>query len=59
MQRTNRLLKKRKGFVLIVAVFMMLAISFLLLRMIGETAEGTQRTINNYIHQQAILLTYA
>jgi len=59
MQRTHRILKKRGGFILIAAVFMMLAISFLLLRMLASTAEGSQRTINDYIHEQAILLTYA
>ena len=59
MQRTHRILGKRNGFVLIAAVFMMLAISFLLLRMMSATAESSQRTINDYIHEQAILITYA
>lgn len=59
MQRTNRILNRRGGFVLIAAVFMILAISFLLMRMMATTAESSQRTINNYLHEQAILLTYA
>lgn len=50
---------ERGGFALLTAVFLMLLISILLLKMLSHTADTTQRTVNEYLSEQAALLTYS
>jgi len=52
-------LGKRNGFALMTAVFLMLLISILLLKMLSYTSETSQRTVNEYLSEQATLLTYS
>ena len=62
MQTKIRLLTRpaqRSGFALITAVALMLLISILLLKMLAFTADTQQRTVNDYLVEQAILLTYS
>ncbi|MBD3800734.1 MAG: type II secretion system protein [Campylobacterales bacterium] len=62
MQTKIRLLTRparRGGFALITAVALMLLISILLLKMLAFTADTQQRTVNDYLVEQAILLTYS
>lgn len=50
---------KRNGFALLTAVFLMLLISILLLKMLSYSSETSQRTVNEYLSEQATLLTYS
>lgn len=59
MQDKTRTLGGRKAFALIAAVFLMLFISILLLKMLAYSTEESTRTINDYLQEQAMLLTYA
>lgn len=59
MQNKTRSVKGRKAFALIAAVFLMLFISILLLKMLAYSTEGATRTINDYLQEQAMLLTYS
>lgn len=52
-------LGKRNGFALMTAVFLMLLISILLLKMLSYTSETAQRSVNEYLNEQAELLTYS
>ena len=56
MQRKKYIIN-RNGFALIMAIFLLLIISGLMLKMLSTTAEGTQRTTNEYLNEQALLLT--
>lgn len=64
MQRKIRVLSRRakgnsrNGFILIAAVFLMILISAMLLKMLSYTSDDTQRTINQYLQEQAQLLAY-
>jgi type II secretory pathway pseudopilin PulG len=55
MQRKNHLLKRR-GFAMIMAIFFMIIISSLLLYMLASTSESVQRTTNDYLDEQAVLM---
>jgi len=57
MQNKNRLLN-RGGFAVIAAVFMMLLISLMLLKMISYSTDVAQRTTNDYLSEQAQLLAF-
>lgn len=57
----NRRLKHtnaRSGFALIAAVFLLIIISAMLTVMLSQSAETAKKTVNNYLHEQAILLAY-
>jgi len=57
MQRTDRILKgHRSGFALIMAIFVVLIIGMIMVLMVNITATSTQRTTNNYLHEQARFL---
>lgn len=64
MQRKIRVLSRgakcnsRNGFILIAAVFLMILISAMLLKMLSYTSDDTQRTTNQYLQEQAQLLAY-
>jgi len=51
--------KKRRGFALIAAIFLMLLLSMMLLKMLAFTADSNKRTLYEYLNEQAILLTYS
>jgi type II secretory pathway pseudopilin PulG len=55
MQRKDRILKRR-GFAMIMAIFFMIIISTLLLYMLSSTTESVQRTTNDYLEEQAVLM---
>jgi competence protein ComGC len=55
MQRKNHILKRR-GFAMIMAIFFMIIISTLLLYMISSTTESVQRTTDDYLQEQAVLM---
>lgn len=57
MQNKSRLLK-RGGFAIIAAVFLMLLISMMLLKMLSYSTDTASRTVNQYLLEQAQLLTY-
>jgi len=57
MQNKNRILN-RGGFALIAAVFLMLLISLMLLKMLSYSTDTSQRTSNQYLYEQAVLLAY-
>ena len=74
MQRTNRILmrssrtlssgrfygiKGRNGFALLTAVFLMIIIASMLLTMISQSSETQSKTMDSYLNEQAILLTYS
>lgn len=56
MQRENRILK-RSGFALIMAIFVILIIAGIMSLMVNISATSSQRTTNDYLHEQAMLLT--
>jgi hypothetical protein len=63
MQKNVHFLKgakraSRGGFILISAVFLMLALTFLLLKMISYSTENAQQVTNDYLQEQAELLAY-
>jgi type II secretory pathway pseudopilin PulG len=51
--------KSRSAFALIAAVFVMLLISIMLLKMLAYTADTSKRTVDEYLREQARLLTYS
>jgi len=57
MQNKNRILK-RGGFAIIAAVFLMLLITIMLLKMLSYSTETSKRTTNQYLYEQAVLLAY-
>lgn len=57
MQNKNRILK-RGGFAVIAAVFLMLLITMMLLKMLSYSTDTSQRTQNQYLYEQAVLLAY-
>jgi len=57
MQNKNRVLK-RGGFAVIAAVFMMLLITLMLLKMLSYSTDVAARTTNNYLNEQAQLLAF-
>ena len=61
MQRQVRILKhagRRSAFALIAAVFLMLLISIMLLKMLSYSSENAQQVVNNYMLEQAQLAAY-
>jgi Tfp pilus assembly protein PilX len=57
MQNKNRVLK-RGGFAVIAAVFMMLLITLMLLKMLSYSTDISARTTDNYLNEQAQLLAF-
>jgi len=57
MQNKNRILN-RGGFAVIAAVFLMLLISIMLLKMLSYSTDTSTRTTNQYLYEQAVLLAY-
>ncbi|WP_345969758.1 MULTISPECIES: hypothetical protein [Sulfurimonas] len=57
MQNKNRVLK-RGGFAVIAAVFMMLLITLMLLKMLSYSTDVSARTSNDYLNEQAQLLAF-
>lgn len=57
MQNKNRILK-RGGFAVIAAVFLMLLITLMMLKMLSYSTDVAQRTTNLYLYEQAVLLAY-
>ncbi|MEJ2468469.1 MAG: hypothetical protein P8Y51_05255 [Campylobacterales bacterium] len=57
MQNKNRVLR-RGGFAVIAAVFMMLLITLMLLKMLSYSTDVASRTSNNYLNEQAQLLAF-
>jgi len=63
MQRQIRILRpirmnSRRGFALIAAVFLMIVVSSMMLKMISYTTENTQQVLNDYLQEQAALVAY-
>jgi len=61
MQRQIRILKRagrRSAFALIAAVFLMLLVSMMLLKMLSYSAENAQQVVNDYLLEQAQLAAY-
>ena len=64
MQKSLHFLKysgkqgRRRGFLLISAVFLMLLLSLLLLKMLSYSTENAQQVVNDYLYEQAELLAY-
>ncbi len=58
MQRKSRILN-RGGFALVAAVFLLILIASLSLQMLSSTSNSTQKNIDNYLNEQAVLLAYA
>jgi len=63
MQRQIRFLRhaspaRRGGFILIMAVFLIIIISAMALKMLSYSSENTQQVINDYLYEQAALLGY-
>lgn len=61
MQRQIRTLKmhgRRSAFALIIAVFLMLVISLMLLKMISYSTENAQQVVSDYLLEQAKLAAY-
>ena len=61
MQRQVRVLRtsgRRGGFALIAAVFLMLLLSFMVLKMLSYSTENAQQVINDYLLEQAQLAAY-
>ena len=56
MQRKTRILKQRRGFAMIMAIFFVILISTLLSYMLASSSETAKRTTNNYLNEQAQLL---
>ena len=57
MQNKNRILK-RNGFAVIAAVFLMLLITLMLLKMLSYSTDVSARTANDYLNEQAQLLAF-
>ena len=58
MQRKNRILKQhRRGIAMIMAIAVIVILGTIMALTLQMTAQTTKQTINDYIHEQAILLT--
>jgi len=57
MQNKNRILNRR-GFAAIAAIFMMLLITLMLLKMLSYSTDVAARTSNDYLNEQAQLLAF-
>lgn len=60
MQRQVRILKhsSRRGFALITAVFLMILLSTMLLKMLSFSSSDAQQVVNDYLLEQAQLAAY-
>jgi len=61
MQRQVRILNragKRAAFALMAAIFLMLLVSLMLLKMLSYSSENSQQVINEYLLEQATLVAY-
>ncbi|HZF69814.1 type II secretion system protein [Sulfuricurvum sp.] len=56
MQRKNYILKKRPGFAMIMAIFMMVLIAGMMAAAISMSSTTTNRTQDDYLHEQAQLI---
>ena len=56
MQRKSSILKGRKAFAMIMAIFFMILIATLLTSMLAMSTETAKRTSNTYLNEQAQLL---
>lgn len=56
MQRKNYLLNKRSGFAMIMAIFLMVLIGGMMAASISMASVSTNRTQDDYLHEQAQLL---
>jgi len=52
MQRQNSILKSRKGFAMILAIALIVLISTIMVVSLNMSAQSSQRSINDYIHEQ-------
>ncbi len=57
MQKQSYILKRR-GFALITAIFLLVIISAMLTTMLSISSTTGQRTVNDYLNEQAVLLAY-
>lgn len=58
MQRKNRILKgHRRGIAMIMAIAVIVILSTIMALTLNMTATTTKQTINDYLHEQALLLT--
>lgn len=59
----NRFFKRssrpRKGFALLTATFVLIIISAMLTIMLSQTTATAQKTVNDYLYEQAVLLAYS
>lgn len=51
-------MRGRKGIAAIAAVFLMLLITLMMVKMLSYSTDTSQRTINQYLYEQAVLLAY-
>ncbi|MEA2112120.1 MAG: type II secretion system protein [Campylobacterota bacterium] len=56
MQRKNNFLKKRSGFAMLMAIFVIVIIGTLMGLMISMSTQSLKRTTNVYLNEQAVLL---
>ncbi len=56
MQRKNYILKRR-GIAMIMAIAVILILSTIMALMLSLTAQSSKQTTNDYLHEQAIILT--
>ncbi len=56
MQRTNRILTKRGGFAMIMAIILIVVLSTIMAIMLELTQKTTKETTNLYLKEQAVLL---
>jgi hypothetical protein len=58
MQRKNRILKQhRRGIAMIMAISVIVVLGTIMALTLQMTSQTTKQTINDYLHEQAILLT--
>lgn len=57
MQRKNNLLENRKGMAMLMAIFMILILGGIMAIVITMTSNTSKRTQDQYLHEQALLLT--
>ena len=58
MQRKNRILKgHRRGIAMIMAIIVIVILATIMSLTLNMTATTTKQTVNDYLHEQAILLT--
>lgn len=56
MQRKNHIMTNHKGFAMLIAIALLIIISTIMAISISMSTKTTQRTTNEYLHEQAILL---